>query len=184
MEDNIKKDICVYKKKEIAIFSDCDICLKIINEFEMEEYRRLRNDKDNQKFFFHSAYISYEQQRKWFLDYLKNTNELMFAIYDINTNEFIGAISLYNIDAKIKSAEIGRLIIDRKKAGGKGYASKAINALINWAQEKLGISYYYAEIYYNNIASRRTFEKSQFVYKENLQVNGNRCVCVERKMIH
>ncbi len=66
---------------------------------------------------------------------------LHLAIADDDNDEYMGTISLKNIDQETKSAEFGITI--RRVAMGKGYSKEAMAALFERATKELGISRIY-----------------------------------------
>lgn len=128
-----------------------------------EKYRQLRNRDDNRKFFINSSIITKDQQEKWFNSYLTKKNEYMFSIVQLNSHLLIGAIGIYNIDSVSKQAEIGRIIIDKNLAAGKGYGTESIIGLSRIAEKFLKLETVYAYIYTFNFASQKAFLRAGFL---------------------
>ena len=138
------------------------IILVPMDEQTSECYRKLRNREDNRNFFFNSVVIEKEQQEKWFQNYLNKQSEYMFAVFLKEKMEFVGGIGIYDIDLFRKTAEVGRIIIDRNLAAGKGYGTEAIKGVCRIAQDKLNLEEMYAYIYSANLASIKAFFKAGF----------------------
>lgn len=147
------------------------IILRPMNESTSELYRVLRNREDNREFFFHSTIIEKEQQVKWFNNYLLKEDEYMFSILFPENYKFVGAIGIYNINQIKKTAEIGRIIIDRYIGGGKGYGTEAINCVSDIARRRLGTQELYAYIYSSNTASVKAFLKADFLVENKMKDN-------------
>lgn len=143
-------------------FTGENIVLIPMDENFSESYRKLRNREDNRNFFFNSAEISSEQQAKWFRGYLEKETEFMFSIFLKDRETFIGGIGIYDIDRSAGKAEIGRIIVDRNLAGGKGYGAEAIKGITCVAENSLGMKELYAYIYATNQASIRSFLRAGF----------------------
>lgn len=142
---------------------ECEhIILIPMDEQTSECYRKLRNREDNRNFFFNSAIIEREQQKKWFQNYLNKQSEYMFAAFLKEKMEFVGGIGIYDIDLSRKTAEVGRIIIDRNLAAGKGYGTEAIKGVCSIAKDKLNLEETYAYIYSANSASTKAFFKAGF----------------------
>lgn len=142
---------------------ECEhIVLVPMDEQTSELYRKLRNREDNREFFFNSAVIEKEQQIKWFHSYLEKKEEFMFAILFRETMKFIGGIGIYDINFEQQTAEVGRIIVDRNVAAGKGYGTEAIKGIVEIARDKLGMEEVCAYIYRTNIASVKAFFKAGF----------------------
>lgn len=139
-----------------------NISIVPLSEEYSELYRQLRNRDDNRQWFKTDMMITADMQKAWYQGYLTKQTEYMFAIIDNSTKEFLGAVALCDINEEEKSAEIGRLIVDQKKSAGKGYASCALDAACIIGVQYLGLKKIYAEIYEDNIASRRSVQKLSF----------------------
>ncbi len=148
---------------EHQYFAECrHIRLLPLDEFASEEYRQLRNKEENRKWFFHDDYISETQQRDWFRRYMQKEDDYMFAVQESAGKHLIGGIAIYDINRNAATAEIGRIIIDRDYSG-RGYGTEAICGIVQIAREKFGLKEVYACIRPENMASRRSFEKSGFL---------------------
>lgn len=139
-----------------------DIILKPLSAEESELYRQLRNREDNAQWFETTKAITMQMQQAWYQGYLERPGEYMFSVYERSTGEFLGAMSLYHVDPEKRQGEIGRVIIDREKAGGKGYALKVVEAVCQLGYEKMHLNRIYAEIYSDNYPSLRIVEQLGF----------------------
>lgn len=166
-------------------YKDClieqDIYLREINKDESELYRALRNREDNCHFFMNEQLITEEMQKKWYDSYLENDTEIMFSIYEKKTNFFLGAVSLYHIDSMEHRAEVGRIIVDKQIASGKGYAAQAIHGIVQYGCSSFGIKEYVAEVIKGNYASYRSFEKNGFLLVKERKEKNKDIWLMERK---
>lgn len=159
-----------------------EISLRPLSPEESEKYRQLRNREDNRSWFKTDAVITADMQKQWYQKYLLKPSEYMFSIIKNDTGEFLGAVGLYDIDLEKKSAEIGRIIVDRYKVGGKGYASVALESACRIGEKRLGLQRIYAEIYADNAASLRSFYKIGFKAVESAKdFRGDTIIRVEKK---
>lgn len=128
-----------------------------------ECYRQLRNQDENRFYFFQSAIIGREQQEKWYESYLAKRDQYMFAIIENSNGNFIGGLGLYDIVSEpARTAEAGRILVDKKQYAGKGYGAQALKLLAQIAKSNLELVNLYAYILETNIASRKTFEKAGY----------------------
>lgn len=79
-----------------------------------------------------------------------------FAIVDIN-DEYMGTVSLKNINSNSKSAEFAITI--RRSAMGKGYSSYAMKKIIDKAFYEYGLKVVYWYVHKNNIRAIRFYQK-------------------------
>lgn len=86
-----------------------------------------------------------------------------FAIVDEVDDEYLGTISLKNIDYKNKNAEYA--ICTRKKCRGTGINIKATKLLLNYAFNNLHLNKVYLNVLTNNSRAIRFYEKMGFKYE-------------------
>lgn len=90
-----------------------------------------------------------------FLTYEKEKGLPSFVIFELESGEFVGRAGFGPLDSG--EIEIG-YILD-KKFWGKGYASEALHALLDWAKKHIKADYIVAYAVEDNIASFRVMEK-------------------------
>ena len=79
----------------------------------------------------------------------------------------IGSIALFDVDLDNESAEIGYTIGSRW--WGKGYASEAVKAVVDFAFGQVGLHRIQASYHPDNKASERVLEKAGFQYEGTLK---------------
>lgn len=94
--------------------------------------------------------LEHPEQREWYAIW-------MIALKD---GTHIGDLSFKGLQPD-GSAEIGYGILD--KFCGKGYATEAVHAAVNWALEQPAVTRVEAETEPNNKASQRVLEKCGFI---------------------
>jgi ribosomal-protein-alanine N-acetyltransferase len=92
----------------------------------------------------------------------RSLHTLMLGIFLQEGGRHIGNIKLGPIDWNHKVGDIGFLLGD-KDQWGKGYASKAINLVTDYAFKELGLAKLTAGCYAENEGSRRALLKANFV---------------------
>lgn len=85
---------------------------------------------------------------------------LMIDKKESGQNETIGSIDLFDFDPSNKRAGIGILITDNER--NKGYASEALELMINYCFNTLQLHQIYCNISADNLASLRLFKKHNF----------------------
>ncbi|MFP4365920.1 MAG: GNAT family N-acetyltransferase [Bacteroidales bacterium] len=86
---------------------------------------------------------------------------LMIDYVESDTTDTIGAIDLYDFDPMHKRAGIGILISDEKYRN-RGYATEALELLINYSFKILQLHQLFCHIDSDNKVSIRLFEKFRF----------------------
>lgn len=122
------------------------------------------------------ASFTREKVKNFIEDSMTQTTEsenLNFAIVD-EADEYMGTISLKNIDRKCKNAEYA--IVTRAKAHGRGYAMEATKDIIQYGFETLGLEKIYLYVSVDNIRANKFYEKAGFVeegvFRRHLMIGG------------
>lgn len=142
--------------------STANIILQPLSKEDSQCLRRLRNREDNRKWFKSHTEITEEMQDTWYEKYLSSPTEIMFSVYDADTHCFLGTVGLYDIDTEKKCAEVGRLLIDRQTAAGRGLGTEVLISAFTIGFDKLNLNHIYAEIYADNIPCIKSCEKAHF----------------------
>lgn len=103
----------------------------------------------------------------------RDSENIHYAIVDEN-DEYMGTISLKNINKKDKNAEYA--IATRSKAHGKGYAKIATEELLDKAFLELGLEKVYLYVSVENIKADKFYRKCGFieegVFRKHLLVDN------------
>lgn len=170
-----------FKRNDIVILSN-NLLLK---PFTLPDADDLLHFQTSNKEFFEkfamvrpdSFYTLLHQQsliKKWEQG-IENDTEYQYGIFQRETNNLIGIISLFQVmRGSLQSAFIGYFI--DKGYNGKGYGTEAVTLLVNYAFESLKLHRIEAGVMPHNIGSIRVLEKSGF-HKEglaikNVKING------------
>lgn len=104
---------------------------------------------------------------------IEHGKSLHYAITE-DGGEYLGTISLKNLDLNAKNAEYA--IVLRKKAQGSGAAVYATQAILREAFEQIALERVYLNVLRENTRAIRLYEKSGFVYegefRNHLFLNG------------
>lgn len=144
----------------------------------------LRLQNDNRAFFEqfsmireHSFYTleSQVEQIKRHEENRKNDQEYYFGLFQKENNKLIGTISLFQVmRGSLQSAVIGYFLDHHHN--GKGYATEAIKALVDYAFEELDLHRIEAGVMPRNLPSQRVLEKAGFhregIARKNVNING------------
>ena len=91
-----------------------------------------------------------------------DTKQLRLMIVAKDQNKTIGCIDLFDFEPFHQRAGVGILIYE-KEDRSKGYAKVALNVLINYCFNTLGLHQLYCNITEDNVASIELFTKAGFV---------------------
>lgn len=142
-----------------------NIAIRQLEESDIELLRAWRNNPDNSKYLRNIPYITEEMQKKWYKNYLKNNDEIAFAIVESQfIHGVVGSVSLYNFCGK--RAEFGKILIGNEKAHGKKIGYTATLAVLKIAFEELELDEVVLECNNNNFPAIRVYEQAGFILSE------------------
>jgi RimJ/RimL family protein N-acetyltransferase len=95
-------------------------------------------------------------------------DQYLFAICLIDDERPIGEGSLFDIDRRVGSAELG-IFIGEVGEWGKGYGTDAVNALVDFGFGELRLERIWLNVWTENAAARRAYEKAGFVREGTLR---------------
>ncbi len=93
--------------------------------------------------------------------------EFNFAMYEKDTEKFLGLFGIFNIDYFNKKAEIGYWL--GKKYWGEGLGSIGIRMLLNYSFNNLNLNKIYAKSFVFNLRSIHLMESLKFVKEAELR---------------
>lgn len=141
--------------------------LKPLEQKDIELLRELRNQ--NCKYFLSQGEITEEEQKNWYQRYLSKNDDIMFKIVKKKEPErFIGAVALYDIDLSAKTAEFGRIIVDKTKALERGIGTEAVIAVCLFGFRVLHLEQIICDVLTTNERAVKTYKNVGF------QITGER----------
>ena len=151
-----------------------DIILSPLNSESTEEYRKLRNKDENRKWFYYNSFISRKEQKTWYDNYLKNTNDYMWGVYFKGL--FVGGVAIYDIrhTKNYSIAEFGRLLIDKDACLSNG-GLKACIAACYLAFSVLEINDLILSVYSTNNRAIQIYKNVGFDLSDEQEV-GNEII--------
>lgn len=96
----------------------------------------------------------------------EDNNNKHFAVCD-DKDEYLGTVSLKNIDRKNKNAEYA--IVMRSKAIGKGAALEATCQILEYAFETMQLHKVYLNVLTENIRANKFYKKAGFTLEGNFK---------------
>ena len=134
---------------------DLDIILKYFNTLELRQY-------------LNTAWpMSRNAERQW-LERVTLSNpwkhgEIVLAIEDKKTNEFLGTIGVFDVSKQHQRAEFG-IAIHNPENLGKGYGTDATKVMLWVAFHVFGLNTVFLHTLDSNKRAQRTYEKAGFKY--------------------
>lgn len=109
--------------------------------------------------------ISMAQEESWFESMLKRPPEEQSLCIEVKAGKgwkLIGNCGYFNLESRVRSAELG-ILIGEKDHWGKGFGAEAIQLLLKFGFETLNLNRMYLRVYENNPRAQRTYEKAGFL---------------------
>ncbi|AUH72401.1 GNAT family N-acetyltransferase [Legionella sainthelensi] len=136
--------------------------LRLMNETDLEHLAELNMDEEVRKFFPDGVQTREQTQRRIqeFMAFYRNHGLPCFVIWNKLTHEFMGRCGFGPLEKG--EIEVGYLLA--RKFWGKGYASEALNALLDWSKHHIDSEYIIAFAPIEHKASQRVMEKCNMTY--------------------
>lgn len=137
--------------------------LRQLKESDAEYMLEWMHNEDNTRYFLRDfSSMTLESCR----DYIRNTGDDQENFHYAVTNkqdEYLGTISLKNVDRVNKNAEYA--ISLSPKAIGKGVATEATDDILRVAFQELGLNRVYLNVLADNLRAKKFYEKYGFIYE-------------------
>lgn len=125
------------------------VYLTTVEEENLEQMRKWRNEPGLRRYFREYREISRTMQKKWFEKINNDNNQVNFEIHDTSNGKIIGHCGLYYINWVSRTGEFGIYIGDKEYRSG-GYGSDTLRTLVKYGFEDLNLNRIWCEVYDNN----------------------------------
>lgn len=137
-----------------------------LRAFKSDDYLisyKWRNDIDiTNGLICRKLFVSEENEKEWIeKSNLDKFNNVKLGICLIDNDEYIGNVYLTNIEHFNKNANLD-IFIGNKKYQRKGFASEAVQLILEHAFNDLGLERVESKIFKNNVSSIKLHEKNGF----------------------
>lgn len=153
------------------------IKLRYFETKDFDEILKIRSSTEAYEFFFEYEPFNSKQQQTWWEQSYQKNNEKNFIIAD-NEDNFLGTISLVNIDMRSKKAELGRFFISKENRGNH-FGNISITLLLEYAFEHLNMNKIYLEVFAYNKQAIHLYEQigfeSEGLLQKHVFKNGKYC---------
>lgn len=151
--------------REFKIADITDIYLSSLNDNSIIGLTEARHQKWDR-----------EKVEKFIVDSNRENISALLGVFNAKSDKPIGNIRLFNYDVNHKRVELSLLFYD-KGEWGKGYATEAVGAIVEYVFSVLKLHRIYADYYSVNKASARVFEKTGFnvegIFKNHFYLNDH-----------
>lgn len=147
--------------------------LRLLKETDIDYLEPLENDPEVKQYFPDGARerARTELMIQRFIAAYKSNGMPCFMMFDLETGEFVGRAG-FGITEEGET-EVGYVL--HKKYWGKGYASEAVTALLNYAKEHINADDIIAYADVGNVGSTRVMEKCGMTYYKTDMNKGSEC---------
>ncbi len=156
------------KEKTVPVLFSKRLSLREITERDTDFIVSLRSNPDVYRFFIFPHQVTKEEHIKWYFDsYLYNENRLDWIAFS-ETGKAVGIFGVKRENKSASDAEVSYILSPDDY--GKGYASEAIERLIDFCKSEWKCNIVSAEIHQDNMKSIRFAEQLRF---KKISQNGN-----------
>ena len=150
-----------------------NVLLRPLGKDDIENLRVWRNDPRNTIYLRKIPYITVDMQMDWYNCYLKNKDELGFAIIEKNVlNRMVGSLSLHEFNGD--TCFLGKILIGDVEAHGKKVGLNATKAALKIAFEKLRIKTVKLHVYSDNFVALNVYKKAGFLVVEEYKIGDGK----------
>ncbi len=142
---------------------------EVVSQKHYDEVSKLLCDKEVRTYYYYAEhqFCDDEQVKESFKYYNEQLAKGLprFALFDKETNKFIGLAGFCFYDPKLENFENGSVEVSyqfTKETWGKGYASETVKGLIDYAFKNYPIEKVVAATVSDNFGSKKVLEKSGF----------------------
>lgn len=147
--------------------------LRLINEEDVDNIAELNSDPEVRKFFPDGVQNREQTQKRIteFMNFYQDYGLPGFVIWNKLTKEFMGRCGFGPIETG--EIEVGYLLA--RNFWGMGYASEALEALLQWSKKHIDSEYIIAFAPLEHRASQRVMEKCKMEYYKDDLGHGVLC---------
>jgi len=147
------------------------IRLRAIDESDLPLFAEWLNDPEVLHGLTMYQPFSLTEEEQWFESILKSPAEQHPLVIDIRAGENwipVGNVGFSSLDWRIRSAEVG-IVIGDKKYWNQGYGTEAMRLILRHGFSTLNLNRIMLRVYANNPRAQRTYEKVGFVLEGRLR---------------
>jgi RimJ/RimL family protein N-acetyltransferase len=135
-----------------------------INKDSIPTYLSWFRDYEVQRWVLSVMPLTAEAETAWYDETVESKNVFPFEIHTLEDDHLIGSCSIFDIDTRNRSAELG-IVIGEKDYWGKGYGSDAVRTLLNFAFGEVNLNRVYLRVFAYNQRAIRSYKKCGFQHE-------------------
>lgn len=148
-----------------------NIRLRAIERADLPMFTRWLNDPEVRHGLQIFLPLSLAEEEQWFEGMLKRQPEERPLVIEINEGKewvAVGNCSLFDIDWRNRSAEVG-IFIGEKRYWNQGYGTASVKLLLKHGFEALNLNRIFLRVHENNPRAARAYEKAGFVLEGRMR---------------
>lgn len=164
-----------------------DIGFRPIEKRDLESVRQLRNEPSTYLYLSDVTQITPEMQEKWFESISKSKDKAYFSIFKEEKDfpisyegDFLGIIRMDQIDHINRSIRVGCDIVPKER--GKGYGTKAFEAVLKFCFGHMGMHRLWLLTLENNKVAKKLYKNAGFQeegrFRESIWRDGKWNDCI------
>lgn len=136
-----------------------EICLRVVDEADIEQIRRLRNDPTTWIHLTDITLLDEETQRGWYKSLSEKKERGYFVLCD-HDHDFLGIIRFDEIDRTNRTIRVGCDVV--RELRGKGYGNKAFHLIKKYCFDYLNMHRLWLAVLETNQVAIHLYEKHGF----------------------
>lgn len=147
--------------------------LRDLSDGDGQGYFESRADVDAARILCRDVYTSLDEgikRVKYLKQDIENQNSISWVLSPVDSDEFLGAVCLWNFSQEKNKAEIGYELLKRYR--GQGFMREAVEAVLDFSFNKMRLSYIDAYPPKNNPGSINLLEAAGFKRVGDLSEKG------------
>lgn len=149
------------------MISGKNVRLRAIEHSDVPRYVEWVNDPEVTAGLMIALPMSLDDEEAWFQGMRQREQAERPLAIEIQTSQgwqMIGNIGLFRLDWRVRSAEVGIMVGD-KRYWNQGHGSEAMRLMLKYAFETLNLNRVHLEVYATNPRAIRSYEKVGFVHE-------------------
>jgi diamine N-acetyltransferase len=136
------------------------VILRPLRRADLDQTLAWRNRDDVRIWFFDAKPITPDQHNDWYEAYRQRRTDWAWII--VANGVPCGQVSLYNVNARQRGGEFGRMMIGDPRFRGNGVGRVACSLVCDFALRDVGLDFVYLRVLDNNLRAIQLYKDCGF----------------------